>query len=134
MIALRPGQSEQALLENGIVAVPQREREAQMLAAFADAEQPVFVPAIRFRAGMVVRKIVPRAAVRAVILAHGSPRPLGQVRPPFLPIAAVFARLMQALFFFSHAFLPFVQNKNEKSLKINFRHNDPFNRLAAPTM
>src|SRR5689334_14651232 len=35
---------------------------------------------------MVVRKVLPCATIRAVILAHRAPLPLGQVRPPALPI------------------------------------------------
>jgi hypothetical protein len=40
---------------------------------------------------VVVREVVPRGAVLAVVLAHGTPRPLGQVRTPRppRPLAAV---------------------------------------------
>jgi hypothetical protein len=46
MIALGVGQAEQALLEDGIAAVPEGEGEAEPLLAVGDAGQPVLAPAV----------------------------------------------------------------------------------------
>src|SRR5262249_33458562 len=73
MIALRAGQAEHALLENRIVPIAQRQREAHILGAVADSSQTVLVPAIGAAAGVVVREIRPGAAILAVVFAHGSP-------------------------------------------------------------
>src|SRR5207237_900484 len=61
------------------------------LAPVADSGQAVLVPAIRARAGVVVREVIPRRAVRAVILADGAPGALGEVRPPALPVLGALA-------------------------------------------
>src|SRR5262249_30530124 len=46
VIALYVGQPEEALLQNGIVAVPQSERKAKELAVVADAGESIFAPVI----------------------------------------------------------------------------------------
>src|SRR5205085_968995 len=77
---------EEAFLQDGIARVPQREREAELLVRIADAGKSVLAPAIRAAAGVVVRKIFPRGAARAVILTHGPPLTFGEVRSPALPL------------------------------------------------
>ena len=47
--------------------------------------EPVLVPAVGARAGVVVGEGLPGIAVGAVVLAHGGPGPLGQVRAPAEP-------------------------------------------------
>src|SRR5262245_57081541 len=89
MVALRAGQAEQPLLEDRVLPVPERQREAEPLPVVADADQPLLVPAGGPRTGVVVRKVVPGAAVWAVVLAHGAPSALAQVWPPALPGRAV---------------------------------------------
>src|SRR5262245_40802798 len=54
MIALGAGQTEEALLEDRIAAVPQSQSKAQPTLAVADAEQTVFAPAIGTTAGLVM--------------------------------------------------------------------------------
>ena len=85
VIALAVGQPEQALFQDGIATVPEGEREAQLLLVVGDSGNSVFAPTIGARAGLVVGKIVPGVAVVAVVLAHGAPLPLAEVRTPFLP-------------------------------------------------
>ena len=85
VVSLAVRQAEQAFLENGIVAVPQRQRKAQTLFAVADAGDAVLAPAVGTRPGVIVRQVFPRIAVGAVVLAHGAPLPFAQVRPPVLP-------------------------------------------------
>src|ERR1700743_2446369 len=51
----------------------------------ADPGQPVLAPPVRVGPGIVVRYVVPRVAVGAVVLAHRPPLPLADVRPPRVP-------------------------------------------------
>jgi len=46
VIALRASQTEQALFQDAIVLVPQRERETQSAVVIADTQQPVFAPTV----------------------------------------------------------------------------------------
>src|SRR5947207_1200706 len=85
MVALVTGEAEDALLQDGIVPVPEGEREAQHLPVVAHAAQAFLAPAVGTAASVVVRHVVPRRAVLAVVLPHGAPSPLAQVRPPSLP-------------------------------------------------
>src|SRR5882762_8680202 len=68
----------------------------------ADPSDSVFSPAIRARPRMLVRKILPRSPVRAVILADRAPLPFGKIRPPSLPVFGVLVRFVEALFFRCH--------------------------------
>ena len=87
VVALGAGEAEEPFLEDRILPVPQRDREAETALAVGYAEQPVLPPAIRAAACVVVREVVPGGAVLGIILAHGAPLPLGQVRTPALPVA-----------------------------------------------
>ena len=60
VVALRPGQAEHPLLQDRVLAVPEREREAELVADVRDAGHPVLVPAVRAGAGVVVRERAPR--------------------------------------------------------------------------
>ena len=86
VIAFRPRQAEQPLLEDGIPAVPERQREAEPGLAVADAEEAVLAPAIGPAPGVVVGEVFPDVAVPGVVLPNGSPLPLGEVRTPPLPV------------------------------------------------
>ena len=94
MIALRPGQPERALFEDRIPPVPQRQPQAQPLLDVTESGQAVLAPPVGPRPGLVVRQIVPRVAVRAVVLPHRAPLALAYVRPPPVP----FAGLPQSVF------------------------------------
>src|SRR4030095_1139138 len=59
VIALRPGEAEQPLLQDGIAPVPERPREAEALVVVRDARDTVLAPAIGPRARVVVRQILP---------------------------------------------------------------------------
>ena len=85
VVALRGDDAEEALLEDGVALVPEGERKGQQLVAVADPGQAVLAPAVGPAAGVVVGEAAPRVAVRAVVLADGSPRALGDVRPPAPP-------------------------------------------------
>ena len=60
VIAFVAGEAEEALLEDRVAAVPEREGEADVLVAVADAGDAVLVPAVGARAGVVVRADTPR--------------------------------------------------------------------------
>jgi len=85
VIALWPGQPEHPLLQNRIDAIPHTERQAPVLRLVAEPGHAVFVPPVHPGPGMLVRKERPCVTVGAVVLAHGAPRPFGQVRSPVPP-------------------------------------------------
>src|SRR5207247_6493085 len=85
MVAFWPGQAKQALLEDGVTLVPQRNRKTQSAAVVADAQQAIFAPAVRPRTSVIVRKGPPRVAAGGIVLTHGAPLPFGQVRAPAPP-------------------------------------------------
>src|SRR5216684_2944653 len=93
-------QAEKPLLQYGIAPIPHRQAKANHLVPVADASDAVFAPSICSRAGMVVRKILPCGTARAVILAHRTPLPLGQIRPPALPMLLPGTRLFQSVVFY----------------------------------
>jgi hypothetical protein len=86
VIALGPGQSEEALLEDRVLSVPHGQCQADLLLAIADAGNAVLVPPIGPRTGVIVREVLPGPAVLAVVLAHGAPGPFAQIGPPSLPV------------------------------------------------
>src|SRR4051794_4694721 len=85
VVAFPEAKAVEPFFEKGIVAVPERGREAEELKAIADASDAVFAPAKSFTAGMLVRKIGPGIAIGAVVFAHRAPRPLRQIRSPSSP-------------------------------------------------
>ena len=85
VVPLAVGQAEEALLQDRVPLVPQREREAETLLVVADPAEAVLAPAIGPGTGLVVREVVPGVAVLAVVLADRPPLPLAQVGSPLLP-------------------------------------------------
>ena len=59
VVALVSGQAEDPLLQDRVAAVPEREREAEPLLDVRETGQPVLAPAIRARARVVVREVLP---------------------------------------------------------------------------
>ena len=97
VVPLAVREAEHPLLENGIAPVPQRQREAETLPVVRDAAEAVLTPPIGPRTGLIVGEVVPGVAVLAVVLAHGAPLALAQVRPPLLPGDAGFTRVVEPL-------------------------------------
>ena len=98
---------EQALLQDRIVAVPQRHRKAEVLAPIRDAGDAVLVPPVGARARLVVGDVVPGGPARAVVLAHRAPGALAQIGSPALPVGGAVSRLCQPqLFARRHGPLP----------------------------
>ena len=86
VIAFEIRQTEKPLLQNRVLLVPQSERKADVLMAVAKSGNAIFAPAVRARTCVIVREIVPRVAIRAVILAHSSPLALRKVWSPTFPV------------------------------------------------
>src|SRR6266478_5009687 len=85
VVPLRSGDAEQPLLQNRIALIPKGERETKPPFLIGNSTDTVFVPTVRTRTRMLVWKIIPRVAVRAVVLSHCSPGALGQIRSPEMP-------------------------------------------------
>ena len=89
VITLPARQPENAFLENRVASIPQRQSQAQSLFDVAKAGQAVLAPSIRARAGVIVREIVPRLPVSAVILTHGTPLAFADIRSPQIPVTSL---------------------------------------------
>jgi hypothetical protein len=85
VVALGGHHAEEPLLQDRVALVPEGQGEDEDLVTVADGGQAVLAPAVGLAAREVVREVVPRAPVRAVVLADGAPGPLGHVRPPVPP-------------------------------------------------
>ena len=108
VVALVAGQAEQPLLQDRVAAVPQREAETDLLVTVADCRQAVLVPAVGARPGLIVRQVVPRLAVRAVVLTDRAPAPVADVGAPSLPVGGAGAGVFEPAVFGGHRPLPAV--------------------------
>src|SRR5260370_26498845 len=97
VIALGIGEAEEALLEERVFAIPQRQRQAELLMVIAEAGQAILAPTVSAAAGVVMSEIPPCITIRTVVLAYGPPLALGKVRPPSVPMLLAGADLDQAL-------------------------------------
>src|SRR5581483_5085384 len=97
VVAFAAGETEEALLEDRVAAVPEREREAEPAFAIGYAEDAVLAPAIGAAAGVVVRKIIPAGTVGGVVFTDGGPLTFGEVRAPAFPVFRTGCVLLQAL-------------------------------------
>ena len=97
VVALAVGESVEALLQDRVALVPQRQREAQPLLVVADSAETVLAPLVGARARLVMREVVPGVAVFAVVLADRAPLPLAEVGSPFLPRDLRLPRVVQSL-------------------------------------
>ena len=86
VVPLGAGQPEQALLEDRVTPVPQRQTQAEPLLDVAEPGESVLPPPVRPGPGVVVREVRPGLAVGAVVLTDGAPLPLADVRPPEVPV------------------------------------------------
>ena len=89
VVAFVSVEPEEPLFEVVVATVPERHREAPDLVSVREAEHAVFVPPIGPRPGVVIGEIAPGVARCAVVLAHGPPRPFGNVRTPIGPSVVV---------------------------------------------
>ena len=95
-------ESEVAFFQNRIALIPERHREAEDLIAIAKSADAVFAPAIRLRSREIMRQVIPRVALRAVVLAHRSPRAVRQIRTPLAPLRDRMRITRQALLLGGH--------------------------------
>src|SRR5262245_38727101 len=95
VVAFAVGQSEQAFLEDGVLAVPKGQSEAEALPVVGDAGEPVLTPTVGAGTGLVVAEVVPGIAAVAVVFADGPPLPFAEVGPPLLPGDFLLARLVK---------------------------------------
>jgi hypothetical protein len=78
--------AKETLLQDGVVAIPESQAEAQALLVVGITCDAIFTPVIRARTGLVMREIVPDGALVAVVFADGAPlafgrRPLQTTKP-----------------------------------------------------
>ena len=85
VITLAVRQPEHAFFQDRILAIPQGQAEAQQLLIVADSGDTILTPVIGARAGLVMREVVPRVSVIAIVLADRPPLAFAKVRTPFLP-------------------------------------------------
>ena len=88
VVAFWPRQPEEALLQERVPAVPERDGKIDEPAVVAEPEQAVVTPAVRARPRLLIGEVAPRVAVRRVVLANCAPLPLREVRPPPSPFLA----------------------------------------------
>src|SRR6476646_1713419 len=102
VIAFAVSQAEEPLLENRVLAVPQRQREAEMLFIIGNTGDAILAPAVGARAGLIVSKEIPRITSGTVVFAYCPPLALTEIRPPLFPIRCCLARFLQTCLFFCH--------------------------------
>jgi hypothetical protein len=79
------GQAKKSFLQDGILPVPQRQRETKQLMIVAYARKTVLAPMIGTRSRMVMCEIFPGVAILAIVLADGAPLAFAEIGPPFSP-------------------------------------------------
>src|SRR5580704_880986 len=99
VVALLIGETEQALLQDWVLAVPKGKRKTKQLAVIAEAGDAILAPAIGTAARMVVGEMVPRGPTGAVILPHRAPLAFADIGPPASPVFCRAAHRPQALAF-----------------------------------
>ena len=95
VVALRAGEPERALLQDRVPPVPQRQGQAQPLLDVAEPGQAVLPPPVGPGPRVIVRQVVPRVAVGAVVLPDRAPLPLADVRPPPVPVPGLQQPVLQ---------------------------------------
>ena len=130
VVALVAGEAVDALLEDRVAPVPERERQAQALLDVREPGEAVLAPAVGPRAGVVVRQVLPRRAVLAVVLPHRPPLPLREVRAPVVPVA----RLAQAVLEASEALDPLTLDAHSRSRRRRSRRLRSLMSSVEPTL
>src|SRR5260370_37570043 len=85
VVALRVRQTKEPFFEDGIGLVPQGQGETHAALIVADPQQAILTPAVRARAGVMMREERPRVAIGGIILTAPYPLALKQVRSPPIP-------------------------------------------------
>src|SRR3954471_13643938 len=95
VVALAVGQAEEALLEDGVAAVPECQRKTEHLFVVADTGKAVLTPVVGARARLVMTEVCPGITILAVILTHRAPLALAKIRAPLAPRNAGLTRFRQ---------------------------------------
>src|ERR1700722_10600829 len=85
-----------------VVAIPERQCEAESAFAVGDTHEPIFSPSVRPAARMFMGKVIPRIASLGIIFANGGPLSFGEVRTPPFPVFLSGSIFLQTLKFFVH--------------------------------
>src|ERR1700687_6276773 len=85
VVALIARKAKHPFLQDGVAAIPHRQREDQKLIPIADSCNAVFTPAIGLAARHVVGKKFPGASVGTVVLTHAAPGTFADVGSPPTP-------------------------------------------------
>src|SRR5262249_45470679 len=96
VIPLVSRQAEEPLLENVVTLVPERHGEADTLVVVGNAEEAILAPAVCPRTRVLVGEVLPGRPVRGLVLPNRAPLPLGEIRPPALPVGDAGLCLCQA--------------------------------------
>ena len=99
VVSLGVREPEQTLLQDLVVGVPERQREAQVLPVVADAAEAVLTPSIGPGPGVLVGEEVPRVPAFAVVLPDRPPLAGREVRTPPAPQRDSVAIFFKALLF-----------------------------------
>src|SRR5437588_9801678 len=102
VIAFAVRQAEEPLLENRVLAVPQCQREAEVLFIIGNTGDAVFTPAVGARAGLIVSKEIPGVTSWTIVFAYCPPLALTEVWSPLFPIRCCLPRFLQTCLFFCH--------------------------------
>src|ERR1700726_1381888 len=94
VIALRVRQSEEPFLQDGVGFVPQGQGKTELLLIVVGAQQAVFAPPVRVRAGLIMREEIPGSPARRISLADGPPSPFAEVGSPAVPCFPVLMRYL----------------------------------------
>src|SRR5262249_54222036 len=92
-------EAEHALLQDRILAVPERQAQAEPLLVVAEPADGILAPAIGAAGGMLKREIAPGISAGAVVLAHRAPLSLAHIGAPFAPGHTASIRLFQTFLF-----------------------------------
>src|SRR5262245_29796339 len=90
MVTFRTRETEETFFEDRIVLVPQRQRKTDELLPITNTAESIFVPTIGSGARMIMRKIVPCRAIRAVVFADSAPGAFAEVWSPTFPVDFTF--------------------------------------------
>ena len=85
MVSLTIGEAKEALLDDWIFAIPERQGEAQQLAIITDACQAIFSPLVGTGSCMIMTEGFPGIAIGAVVFANRAPLPFAQIGAPLAP-------------------------------------------------
>jgi hypothetical protein len=87
MISLRTREPEETLLQDRILAIPERKTKAETAESVTQSEQTILTPPVDTTPGLIKGKGVPDIAISRVVLADCTPLSLGEIGAPELPEA-----------------------------------------------